>query len=159
MTDFPKKYDLIVHFTFEFLQLLLRPFFDEVDSSPTNVTAFAGETAYLQCAVRNVGNKSVSFLKIVFKTNFFANLCDSNLKYKKSVRTFTARRKMQRKKASALNKNSFYSRRRKAGKKCTKNPFFCFVCLGMRRGWGGEKSFSCSRKMRRNGFGFCLLPR
>lgn len=38
------------------------PYFDKVASK--NVTALVGKTAYLNCRVRNLGNRSVSILKI-----------------------------------------------------------------------------------------------
>src|SRR5687768_13711018 len=50
------------------LELLLPrkgfPFIDKA-SSP-NVTALLGKTAYLNCRVRNLGDKTVSFLNFIF---------------------------------------------------------------------------------------------
>lgn len=53
--------------------LLDEPYFDE--STPKNVTALAGKSAYLTCRVRNIGNKTVSllyfFILEIFSTKLF----------------------------------------------------------------------------------------
>lgn len=50
----------------------LIPYFDPL--MPTNVTALVGQSAFLSCKVRNLGNKTVSLLKIFCCEIYFRGL-------------------------------------------------------------------------------------
>ncbi len=84
------------------------------------------------------GEQVGEFFEIFFKTNFFANLCVSNLKDKKSVRTFTARRKMQRKKGFCIEQEILLQRKEEGWQKMHQK-FFFLLCLSRNAtgvGWG-----------------------